>query len=408
MTITIVGGGAAGMLAAITAAQNNKNCKIVLIDKNEKLGKKLFITGKGRCNVTNACDNETFLKNVTTNPKFLYPAINAFDTAKVEDLFNLNGCPLKTERGSRVFPASDKSSDIIKCLEKLLAKNRVQIVLNKKITAIQHQNDGKFIIKSDFDTTISDKVVLATGGNYYKATGSTGDGYCFAKSLGHKLILPKPSLIGFATAQKTGLQGLTLKNINLKLLQNGKTIKEEFGELMFTHEGISGPTALTLSAYACKLPTDTLKLSVDLKPALSLQRLDERILRDFAEFKNKEFKNGLNLLLPKSLADYVVKRCGIEPEKEVNSVTKAERKSLCELLKALTFDVTGFDCPDTAIITSGGVDVKEINPSTMESKIVKNLYFCGELIDVDALTGGFNLQIAFSTGYLAGLNAAKE
>ncbi len=408
MTITIVGGGAAGMLAAITAAQNNKNCKIVLIDKNEKLGKKLFITGKGRCNVTNACDNETFLKNVTTNPKFLYPAINAFDSAKVENLFNLNGCPLKTERGSRVFPVSDKSSDIIKCLEKLLVKNGVQIVLNKKITAIQRQNDGKFIIKSDFDTTITDKVVLATGGNYYKATGSTGDGYCFAKALGHKLILPKPSLIGFATAQKTGLQGLTLKNINLKLLQNGKTIKEEFGELMFTHEGISGPTALTLSAYACKLPTDTLKLSVDLKPALSLQRLDERILRDFAEFKNKEFKNGLNLLLPKSLADYVVKRCGIEPEKEVNSVTKAERKSLCELLKALTFDVTGFDCPDTAIITSGGVDVKEINPSTMESKIVKNLYFCGELIDVDALTGGFNLQIAFSTGYLAGLNAAKE
>ncbi len=406
MQIAVIGGGASGILAALSAKQANSSADVIIFEKNEKLGKKLFITGKGRCNVTNHCSKDEFFDNIVTNAKFLYGAYAAFDSQSMIRLLEQNGCPIKIERGNRVFPASDKSSDIIKCLINALNKNNVQILLNTVVNNVA-KKDEKFFISTSKGKYYFDKVIIATGGFSYKATGSTGDGYLFAKNFGHDIIQPKPSLIGFVTAEKHNLAGLTLKNVTLKLIQKDtkRNIKSMFGEMLFTHNGISGPIALTLSTIANKLNLDLLNLEIDLKPALTMQQLDNRVLRDFAEQKNKAFKNSLNMLLPVSLADFVVIKSGIDPEKQVNAVTAYERKNLCNLIKGLTFSVTGFDNTDTAIVTSGGINVKEINPNTMESKLVKNLYFCGEVMDVDALTGGFNLQIAFSSGFVAGKNA---
>ncbi len=405
MTILIIGGGPSGMMAAVKAKQTNPGADVILIEKNEKLGKKLFITGKGRCNVTNACDSETFFSSVVTNAKFLYASYSGFDCNDTMDFFTLFGCPLKTERGGRVFPRSDKSSDITKCLEKVLNNLGVKIFLKVNANNIKQVTDG-FVVDTNIGEYRCDRLIVATGGNYYRLTGSTGDGYVFAKNMGLNVITPKPSLVGLVTKQKHDLAGLSLKNVNLRLFCNEKMIAEEFGEMLFAHNGLSGPTVLSLSAKYEK--GEKYKIEIDLKPALSEDVLDKRLLRDFSLQKNKEFKNSLGMLLPESLARYVVSLCDIEPMKQVNSITVLERKHLLKQIKGLCFDIIDVDEPDSAIVTRGGVDVKSIEPKTMQTKNVSGLYFCGEVLDVDALTGGFNIQIALSTGAAAGIAAAKE
>lgn len=405
MTVLVIGGGPAGMMAAIKAKQTNPDIDVVLLEKNEKLGKKLFITGKGRCNVTNDCGRDAFFNAVVTNPKFLFASYAAFDCSEAINFFNSNGCPLKTERGSRVFPVSDKSSDVLKCFERVLKKLGVKISLNTNVTKIAKVNAG-FIVNSTSGEYLGEKLIIATGGNYYRLTGSTGDGYVFAENFGLKVVEPKPSLVGLVTAQKHDLAGLSLKNVSLKLFAEGKKVAEEFGEMLFTHNGLSGPTVLTLST---KFESDKKqRIEIDLKSALDEETLDKRILKDFSLQKNKELKNSLNMLLPESLAQYVVKVSGINPSKQINTVTLAERKKLLKTLKGLSFDIAGVDNPDTAIITRGGVDVKQIDPKTMQCKNVEGLFICGELLDVDAVTGGFNIQIALSSGAAAGVAAAKE
>ncbi len=406
MRLVIVGGGPAGMMSAIQAKLTNKYADVILLEKNEKLGKKLFITGKGRCNVTNDCTREIFMNSVVTNSKFMFAPLSAFDCQDTIRFFNQNGCLLKTERGNRVFPVSDKSSDIIKCLEKKLKEYNIKIHLETNVITVTKENN-QFVLKTNKGYFYADKLVLATGGNYYQATGSTGDGYLFAEKFGHKIIQPKPSLVGFITKQKHDLAGLTLKNISASLFCNGKKVAEEFGELLFTHKGISGPTVLTLSTrYDAQ--KGNYKVFIDLKPALDEDTLDKRILRDFNQQLNKEFKNCLNNLLPASLAKYIIEQSKINPAKQANSVTQAERKSLLNLIKFLTFDIQAVDNADSAIVTRGGIDTKEITPKTMQSKIIDGLYVCGELLDVDAFTGGFNIQIALSTGALAGKSAVME
>ena len=406
MNLIIIGGGPAGMMAAIKAKEINPDCHVQILEQNEKLGKKLFITGKGRCNVTNNCSRDIFLNSIVSNPKFMFTSLAEFDPNDCIDFFTNNNCPLKTERGNRVFPTSDKSSDIIKCLEKKLKSLNVEIWLNTKVLSIL-KADNKFIIKTTDNQLTADKIIVATGGNFYKATGSTGDGYTFAKKFNHNIISPKPSLVGFITKQKQDMAGLTLKNIAASLFVNGKKIKEEFGELLFTHKGISGPTILTLSSLYEK-GRGNYHVSLDLKPALDEATLDKRIVKDFEELKNKELKNCLNMLLPASLTKYVIEQAKLNPLKQANSVTVSERKILISVLKNFNLYIEDVDNPDSAIITRGGVDVKEINPKTMESKLEKGLYFCGEVLDVDALTGGFNIQIALSTGVTAGKNAVME
>lgn len=406
MKLVIVGGGPAGMMSAIQAKLNNKDADVILLEKNEKLGKKLFITGKGRCNVTNDCTNEVFMNSVVTNPKFMFAPLSVFDCRDTIRFFNSNGCLLKTERGNRVFPSSDKSSDIIKCLEKKLKEYGVKVHLETKVLAVTKENN-QFIINTNNGYFFTDKLILATGGNFYQATGSTGDGYLFAEKFGHKIIQPKPSLIGFVTKQKHDLAGLTLKNISASLFCNEKKIAEEFGELLFTHNGISGPTVLTLSTRY-DFQKGSFRISVDLKPALNEETLDKRIIKDFSQQLNKEFKNCLNNLLPASLAKYIIEQTKINPEKQANSITQAERRILLKFVKSLNFDIEKVDNIDSAIVTRGGVDTKQIIPKTMQSKIIDGLYFCGELLDVDALTGGYNIQIALSTGALAGKSAVME
>jgi len=404
MKLAIVGGGPAGIMAAIKAKETNPDTEVILIEQNEKIGKKLFITGKGRCNVTNNCSNDTFFKAIVTNPKFMFASFANFSCEDTLNFFNNNNCPLKTERGNRVFPESDKSSDIIKCFEKKLRFLKITILLNSKVYSIEKHNNS-FLIKFENDELFVDKLIIATGGNFYKATGSTGDGYVFSKKFGHSIIPPKPSLIGLVTKQKHELAGLTLKNVLVTLYKNNKKIKEEFGELLFTHKGISGPTVLTLSTAYEKTKNDDFKISIDLKPALERAVLEKRLIKDFEELHNKELKNCLNKLLPSSLAKYIISLSKLNCNKQINSLTVPERKVLLDLIKHLTFDVLDVDNPDSAIITRGGVDVKEINPKTMESKLVNGLYFCGEILDLDAVTGGFNIQIALSTGATAGSNA---
>lgn len=403
--VLIVGGGAAGMMAGIAAAENGN--EVYLFEKNEKLGKKLFITGKGRCNITNACETEELMKQVVSNPRFLYSAFKTFDNMAVMDFFEESGLPLKTERGQRVFPQSDHSSDVIRTLQKELEKRNVAICLNTEVKEIVTEGGCFCGIRTKDGMIAGDACIVATGGLSYQSTGSTGDGYRFAKEAGHTVTKLSPSLVAVITKESfaSELMGLTLKNVTLKLIQGKKVLYSELGEMLFTHFGISGPLVLSASSYIAEASLNEQELPViqiDLKPALTEEQLDARILKDFEAAKNKCFKNALDHLLPQRMIEVVVRLSGIDPEKKVNSVSREERRMLVQLLKGLTLHVAGLRDYKEAVITKGGVSVKEIVPSTMESKFVSGLYFAGEVLDVDAMTGGYNLQIAWSTGYAAG------
>ena len=408
--VIIIGGGAAGMMAAITAASNGH--KVTLYEKNEKLGKKLFITGKGRCNFTNAGDAEDIFNSVVTNKKFLYSAFNGFSNYDTMGFFDELGLKFKVERGNRVFPESDHSSDVIGVLSRRMNQLGVDVELNTQVEEIITQ-DGRFKAVKLVDAynkkrmVSSDKLIIATGGNSYQSTGPNGDGYRFAKTLGHEVAPILPALVPFIVKEEweRDLQGLSLKNVNVTIYDDKKIIYSDFGEMLFTHFGVSGPTVLSASSYAAKIIKNRpLKLVIDLKPALDEQQLDERILRDFEEFKNKSFKNSLDKLLPKKMIPVIVELSKINPDKKIHDITKQERAGLVNLIKNLTLTLTGLRGFNEAIITQGGVSVKQINPTTMESKLVKNIFFAGEVIDVDAVTGGFNLQIAWSTAYAAAVH----
>ncbi|MDF2539331.1 MAG: hypothetical protein K0S76_2352 [Herbinix sp.] len=404
--VIVVGGGASGMLAAIIAARNGN--KVILLEKNEKLGKKLFITGKGRCNLTNACDRDTFFEQVVSNPKFLFRAFHQFNNYDVMNFFEELGLPIKTERGMRVFPESDKSSDVIAALKKELERQSVEIRYHSEVLSILTES-GCFQgvkIKNSATVVQGDAVIIATGGLSYPLTGSTGDGYNFAKAMGHTVTQLNPSLVPIHVKESfvKDLMGLSLKNVEVVITSGTKEIYRDFGELLFTHFGVSGPVILSASSYLVPYlnQKNELLLSIDLKPALTQEQLDNRILRDFEEFKNKQFKNSLDQLLPNKLIDVIIRLSLIDPEKKVNSITKEERIRLSDTLKHLTFHIHKLSDYNQAVITKGGIHIKEINPSTMESKLCKNVYYVGEVLDLDALTGGFNLQIAWSTAYLAG------
>lgn len=404
--VIVIGGGPAGMMAAVAAARAGSS--VCLIEKNEKLGKKLFITGKGRCNVTNAGDMDTLFANVCTNPKFLYSAFYGFDNTAVMKFLEQAGCKLKTERGDRVFPVSDHSSDVIGALQRELKRCGVEVLLNTKAADILKASQEMIftgVRLSDGRVIHGDRGIICTGGMSYPATGSTGDGYRFARAAGHKVSELKPALVPLLVEEAwcRRLMGLSLRNVALRLLCGGRKVYEGFGEMLFTHFGVSGPLVLTASSFY-REGGGTLLL--DLKPALDEQQLDKRLLRDFEENKNKRFKNALGKLFPAKLIPVMVALSGIDPEKTIHEVTAKERRAFAGLIKRLPLTVTGTGGFDEAIITRGGVAVAEVNPSTMESKKVKGLYFAGEVLDLDALTGGFNLQIAWSTGYLAGENAA--
>lgn len=405
--VIVVGGGAAGMMAAISAADSG--AEVILIEKNEKLGKKVYITGKGRCNITNESDVENLLKNVRSNPKFLYSAFYTFDSYRMMEFLEGEGLKLKTERGNRVFPESDKSSDVIKTLKKALEKRKVKIVLNTKVLNIDIKDGichGVIVQSGDKSGSYTaDKVIVATGGCSYQSTGSTGDGYRFAKDADIKVTKCYPSLVSFNIGSDIPkrLQGLSLRNVKVTLSDKGKVLYEELGEMLFTHFGVSGPLVLSASTLASGKDVSQMELSIDLKPALSKEQLDERILRDFSENRNSYFKNSLSRLLPAKMIPVIVELSEIDEKKQVNNITKEERNRLVNLLKRLTFKVESLRGFNEAIITKGGVSVKEINPGTMEAKKVKGLFFAGEVLDLDAVTGGYNLQIAWSTGYLAGM-----
>lgn len=402
--VAVIGGGPGGIIAAGFASLHSKD--VILIEKNNKLGKKLFITGKGRCNITNSLPIENFFENIITNSNFLYSALYSFTNEDVIKLLNSYGLKTKVERGNRVFPESNKSSDVIRAFQEFLEDNKVKIKLNTEVKNIERINNKFNISFSNGNSEMFDSVIIATGGKSYPSTGSTGDGYIFAKSFGHKIIPPKPALVPCEVneAWVKDLQGLTLKNVLLSAYVNKKKINEEFGEMLFTHFGISGPIVLTMSNIINKYENDKIKLSIDLKPALSNEKLDNRILRDFNKYNNKQIKNGLVDLLPNSLIPVILKLSNIDERKNVNQITKEERENLVNVIKDIKLNFTKFRPLEEAIVTSGGVSTLEINPSTMESKFVEGLYFAGEIIDVDALTGGFNLQIAYSTGYIAGTN----
>ncbi len=405
--VAVIGGGAAGMMAGIAAA--GAGHQVHIYEKNEKLGKKIFITGKGRCNLTNACDTEELFGNVVHNPKFLYSSFYGFTNFDIMELMEQNGCPVKTERGNRVFPVSDKSSDVIRALSLRLRDLGVEVSLHEEVSGIMAE-DGHVTgirLKKGGRTVPADAVIVTTGGLSYPTTGSTGDGYRFAKELGHTVTELSPALVPFEVKEPVvkELQGLSLRNISVRILKGSKVLYEEFGEMLFTHYGVSGPVLLSASSFvAAHLKKGPLELSIDLKPALSEEQLDARILRDFEEMKNKQYKNALVHLLPSKLMPVVVERSGISPEKKVNEITREERRRIVSQIKDFRLTLTGLRDYKEAIITQGGVSVRELNPSTMESKLVGGLYFAGEVLDLDAVTGGFNLQIAWSTGYLAGIS----
>lgn len=450
LTVAVIGGGAAGCIAAYFAKKSGAD--VILLEKNEKLGKKMYITGKGRCNVTNDCDETEFLSNVVTNARFLTGAIYSFPPERLMEFLREGGLNIKTERGNRVFPLSDKSSDVIKCFQTYLNSAGVKIQLNAEVKGLVFEDcesskngesgensaggvsdkterakngeSSKRVVgvKTAGGVVFADRVIVCTGGKSYPSTGSTGDGYAFARSAGHTVEQIRPALSGLELVGGyfAELSGLTLKNSGVKLLFNGKKIYEDFGELLFTHHGVSGPTVISASSY---LSANAYKngafvgkngeltgyeLAIDLKPALDEKTLDARVLCDFAEFKGKALKNSLGELLPKSLIGFIIRYCGLNGEKKISEITALERKKLVLALKNLSFKVKNLRPIEEAIVTGGGVSVKQVNPKTMQSKLVSGLYFAGEVLDVDALTGGFNLQCAFSTGYLAGENAAKE
>lgn len=401
--VAVVGGGAAGMIAAIAAAENGH--KVTLYEHNEKLGKKLFITGKGRCNVTNASDIDEIFNNIVTNSKFLYSSIYTFTNDMVMDFFEKDGLKLKVERGNRVFPASDHSSDVIKVLEKRLKKSGVTVKLNTNVERLLWDESGIKGIVAENKDIMADAVIMATGGLSYKSTGSDGSGFKMVTGAGHSTSEFSPALVPITIEEDypKEMQGVSLKNIEVEILNGKKKIYSAFGEMLFTHFGVTGPVILSASSKIIKhLKNGNLTLKIDLKPALTEEQLDTRILRDFKENINRDFKNSLDGLLPKKMIEPIIRYSGIPFDKKVNAITREERRNLVKAFKEFTMTINGIRGYDEAIITHGGVTVKEINPATMESKLIKGLYFAGEMIDVDALTGGYNLQIAWSTGYLAG------
>lgn len=405
--VIIIGGGAAGLMASCICATNKKN--VILINKDKQFGKKLAITGKGRCNLTNNCTIEEFLENVPANSRFLYSAINAFTPQMTMDFFEKLGVPLKTERGRRVFPVSDKASDIVEALTKFIHKSEIKTI-TATATALIIKDGIIKGVKTKSDSYYADKVIVATGGLSYPKTGSTGDGYKLAKQVGHTIIDTSPSLSAIVSNNKycSELMGLSLKNVTLSLIKDDgkkkKCIYKELGEMLFTHFGVSGPLVLSSSAHIYNLDKYKYNFEIDLKPALDETMLDARILKDFEIEKNKDFQNSLSKLLPSKIVPVIVKLSEIPPETKVNSITKNQRMGLIRLLKHLPVDISGFRPIDEAIITRGGIKLSEINPKTMESKLCSGLYFVGEVLDVDAYTGGYNLQIAFSTAYCAALN----
>lgn len=401
--VAVVGGGAAGMIAAIAAAENGH--KVTLYEHNEKLGKKLFITGKGRCNVTNASDIDEIFNNIVTNSKFLYSSIYTFTNDMVMDFFEKDGLKLKVERGNRVFPASDHSSDVIKVLEKRLKKSGVTVKLNTNVERLLWDDSGIKGIVAENKDIMADAVIMATGGLSYKSTGSDGSGFKMVTGAGHSTSEFSPALVPITIEEDypKEMQGVSLKNVEVEILNGKKKIYSAFGEMLFTHFGVTGPVILSTSSKIIKhLKNGNLTLKIDLKPALTEEQLDTRILRDFKENINRDFKNSLDGLLPKKMIEPIIRYSGIPFDKKVNAITREERRNLVKAFKEFTMTINGIRGYDEAIITHGGVTVKEINPATMESKLIKGLYFAGEMIDVDALTGGYNLQIAWSTGYLAG------
>ena len=398
--VIVIGGGPAGMFAAITAA--SRGAKALLLERNDRLGKKLLITGKGRCNVTNNCDLQEVMQNIPRNGRFLYSALTACPPDMVMDFFEKNGCTLKTERGNRVFPVSDKAASVLDCLRRLLKQYGVMVV-NERVREILAQDGAVTGVRTDAGIYRSAKVILATGGVSYPTTGSTGDGYAMAQMLGHTVIAQEGSLVPLETAGEDcpDMQGLSLRNVAVKLVnEKYKVLFKDFGELLFTHFGVSGPTVLSASAH---LKGDC-RLIIDLKPALDEAKLDARILRDLEMYQNRSIENALTDLLPRSMSPVVLRRLEIDPTLQANSLTKVQRRAMVALLKAFVLEITGKRPVAEAIITSGGIKVSEVDPKTMQSKLIEGLYFAGEVLDCDAYTGGFNLQIAWSTAYVAGLN----
>ena len=405
--VAVIGGGAAGLMAAISAAK--MGAEVTLFEKNDRCGRKLAITGKGRCNVTNDCTVEEFLQNVPTNPRFLYSALGRFDTADTKEFFESAGVPLKVERGRRVFPVSDKADDIVRALVKEARAAGVRTVFEKVVSI---EADGGRISKITTDKAIyaTGAVIICTGGRSYPRTGSDGDGYTFAKALGHSVTPLLPSLVPMTSQSKLcpALQGLSLKNVSLSIVNkaNEKEVYSDFGEMMFTHFGLTGPMILSASAHIPDAPSGKYEARINLKPALDEKTLDARIIADFNKYANKDFLNALSDLLPQKLIPVVISLSGIDARKKVNSITKEERHALGEVIRCLRISISGFRPINEAIVTKGGISVKEVNPKTMESKLCAGLYFAGEVLDVDAYTGGYNLQIAFATGVLAGESAA--
>ncbi len=404
MPVVVIGGGPAGMMAAATAASRGK--RVVLLEKNETLGRKLLITGKGRCNITNNCDISEFFCNIPVNSRFLYSALYSFTNTDLLNMLRKAGLETKAERGGRIFPVSDKAADVLTALKRILKSYNVK-VLNAQVIDVRSVSEALEVVLTGNKFIKCSSVIVATGGLSYPRTGSTGDGYRFAKKLGHTVTDLKGSLVPLVIKSPyvSKLMGLSLKNVVVRVFKDGGEIYSDFGEMLFTHYGVSGPVILSASSHMRDFASHKYEISLDLKPALDRDVLDKRILRDFEKYKNKNFANSLGELLPKKMIPVIIEMSGISPDKKVNEITREERRILIDLLKEMRFSVNGLRPVEDAIITSGGVNVKEINPKTMESKLCKGLYFAGEVIDVDAYTGGFNLQIAFSTGYLAGNNA---
>ena len=412
--VIVMGGGPAGMMAAITAAEYGNN--VTIIEKNSDFGKKLLITGKGRCNITSSLYMSEFIKNTPGNGQFLYSAFQNYTNTDIIDFLKNQGLEVKEERGNRIFPVTDKSIDVLNCFKSKINELKIKKLFNTRVQKILVQNGEVLGVRTEKEIIQTDKIILATGGKSYPLTGSTGDGYLIAKNIGHKVTEIRPSLVPLVIYEKNEckeMQGLSLRNVGIKIIDESKNklIYEDFGEMIFTHFGISGPTILSGSAHLVRykeidnlMKEQKIKLQIDLKPALTEEQLDERILRDFKEFKNKQFKHALDKLLPQKMIPIVIEKTKINEEKRVNEITKEERRNLVKVLKKFELTIKDFRPVEEAIITSGGINIKEINPKTMESKLVKGLYFAGEIIDVDSYTGGFNLQIAYSTGYTAGMH----
>ena len=416
--VIVVGGGPAGMMAAITAAENGND--VTIIEKMPSFGRKLLITGKGRCNITSSLYMSEFIKNTPGNGRFLYSAFQNYTNTDIIEFLKKEGLEVKEERGNRIFPVTDKSIDVLNCFKKRIDELKIKYKLDTKVEKILIKSNEVLGIRTNKEIIQTDKIILATGGKSYPLTGSTGDGYKIAKDIGHTIVPIKPSLVPLEVFEKEEckkMQGLSLRNVGIKVIdmEKNKTIYEDFGEMLFTHFGISGPIILSSSAHLAKykdidylLKKGYITINIDLKPALTEEQLDDRILRDFKEFKNKQFKHSLDKLLPQKMIPVIIDIVKIDADKKVNEITKEERRRIVQTLKNFTITIKDFRPVEEAIITCGGINTKEINPKTMESKINKGLYFAGEIIDVDAYTGGFNLQIAYSTGYTAGISVGKE